>query len=149
MGTRSAIGYKTPQGTIRAKYSHYDGYPSYTGAMLQEHYQQARKIAQMVELGDQSFLEKEIFPKGAHSFESPEEGCTIFYGRDRGETDVDAREFDNFADFVDYYESCGCEYFYVWDGRNWIVNDHSAKDANGFYVFDFVETKITSTAGAA
>ena len=149
MGTRSAIGYKTPQGKIRAKYSHYDGYPAYTGAMLQEHYQQARKIAQMVELGDQSFLEKEIFPVGEHSFNSPEEGCTIFYGRDRGESNVDAQEFDNFADFVDYYEGSGCEYFYVWDGRNWIVNDHSAKDANGFYVFDFVETKITSTAGAA
>ena len=53
MGTRSAIGYKTPEGKIRAKYSHYDGYPAYTGAMLQEHYTQARKIAQMVELGDQ------------------------------------------------------------------------------------------------
>ena len=63
MGTRSAIGYKTPQGKIRAKYSHYDGYPAYTGAMLEKHYQQARKIAQLVELGDQSFLEAEIFPK--------------------------------------------------------------------------------------
>ena len=51
MGTRSAIGYKTPEGKIRAKYSHYDGYPSYTGAILNEHFQEARKIAQMVELG--------------------------------------------------------------------------------------------------
>ena len=142
MGTRSAIGYKTPQGKIRAKYSHYDGYPAYTGAMLQEHYTQARKIAQMVELGDQSFLEKEIFPKGAHSFESPEQGCTIFYGRDRGESDVDAREFDNFADFVEHYDACGCEYFYVWDGRNWIYNDHNARDEHGFPVFDFLETRL-------
>ena len=142
MGTRSAIGYKTPQGTIRAKYSHYDGYPAYTGAMLQEHYQEARKIAQMVELGDQSFLEAEIFPKGAHSFESPEEGCTIFYGRDRGERDVDAQEFDTFAEFVEYYAGAGCEYFYIYDGRNWIYNDHEQQDANGFYVFDFLETRL-------
>ena len=147
MGTRSAIGYKTPQGTIRAKYSHYDGYPAYTGAMLQEHYQQARKIAQLVELGDQSFLAPEIFPKGAHSFESPEEGCTIFYGRDRGESDVDAREFDNFADFVEWYDGCGCEYFYVWDGHSWIYNDHNARDEHGFPVFDFLETRLASIAG--
>ena len=144
MGTRSAIGYKTPEGKIRAKYSHYDGYPAYTGAMLQEHYTQARKIAQMVELGDQSFLEAEIFPVGEHSFEKPEQGCTIFYGRDRGESDVDAREFDNFADFVEWYDGCGCEYFYVWDGRNWIYNDHNARDEHGFPVFDFLETRLAN-----
>ena len=144
MGTRSAIGYKTPEGTIRAKYSHYDGYPAYTGAMLQEHYQQTRKIAQLVELGDQSFLEAEIFPKGEHSFNNPEEGVTIFYGRDRGESNVDAKEFDNFAEFVDYYKSCGCEYFYVFDGSDWIYNDHGATDANGFPVFDYLETRLAT-----
>ena len=142
MGTRSAIGYITPQGKIRAKYSHYDGYPAYTGAMLQEHYQEARKIAQMVELGDQSFLEKEIFPVGEHSFDKPEDGVTIFYGRDRGERDVDAQEFDTFAEFVEYYAGAGCEYFYIYDGRNWIYNDHEQQDANGFYVFDFLETRL-------
>lgn len=142
MGTRSAIGYKTAEGKIVAKYSHYDGYPAYTGAMLQEHYQEARKIAQMVELGDQSFLEKEIFPKGEHSFNNPEEGVTIFYGRDRGETGVDAQEFDTVQEFVDYYAGAGCEYFYLHTTGGWIVNDHEQTDANGFYVFDFVETKL-------
>ena len=121
MGTRSAIGYATPEGRIRGKYSHYDGYPAYTGKMLQEHYQQARKIAQMVELGDQSFLDAEIFPKGAHSFDSPEQGVTVFYGRDRGETEVDTQEFDNIADFVDHYKGCGCEYFYVYMNGVWMM----------------------------
>ena len=121
MGTRSAIGYATQDGRVRGKYSHYDGYPAYTGKMLNEHYQQSRKIAQMVELGDQSFLSEEIFPKGAHSFDSPEEGVTIFYGRDRGETGTEPREFDNIVDFVDYYESCGCEYFYVHMNDGWMM----------------------------
>jgi len=121
MGTRSAIGYATQDGRVRGKYSHYDGYPAYTGKMLNEHYQQSRKIAQMVELGDQSFLAEEIFPKGAHSFDSPEEGVTIFYGRDRGETGTEPREFDNIVDFVDYYESCGCEYFYVHMNGVWMM----------------------------
>ena len=142
MGTRSAIGYKTPQGKIRAKYSHYDGYPAYTGAMLQEHYTQARKIAQMVELGDQSFLEKEIFPKGEHSFDNPEQGVTIFYGRDRGETGVEAKEFDTVAEFVEYYDGAGCEYFYLHTPGGWVVNDHQQQDSNGYFVFDFVETRL-------
>ena len=67
MATRSAIGYKTPEGKIRAKYSHYDGYPAYTGVMLEQHYQQARKIAQMVELGDQSGIAPNVFPTGRAS----------------------------------------------------------------------------------
>lgn len=146
MGTRSAIGYKTPEGKIRAKYSHYDGYPSYTGAMLQEHYLESRKIAQMVELGDQSFLEKEIFPTGEHSFDSPEAGVTIFYGRDRGESNVDAQEFDNVAEFVDYYAGAGCEYFYLYNTDCWLVNDHEQKDSNGFHVFDLVEYKLMAAA---
>lgn len=141
MGTRSAIGYKTAQGTIRAKYSHYDGYVAYTGVMLRESYTDPAKVKQMVELGDQSFLQPEIIPTDpTHSFETPQEGVTIFYGRDRGEDRVGAQDFDTFADFVEYYKDCGCEYFYVFDGEDWIVNDHGATNPDtGYPVFDFVE----------
>jgi len=140
MGTRAAIGYKTPEGKVVAKYSHYDNYIAGTGKTLVEHYTEARKVAQMVELGDQSYLAPEIFPmpKSGHSFETPEEGVTIFYGRDRGESDVDAKEFDTVGDMVEYYDGCGCEYFYLYANGEWIVNDHYAKDSNGFPIFDFV-----------
>jgi len=141
MGTRSAIGYKTPQGTIRAKYSHYDGYPLYTGAMLQQYYQNNDKIVQMVELGDQSSIAPNVCPTDeSHSFGTPQEDVIVFYGRDRGETGVDAREFDTVQEFVDYYAGAGCEYFYLHTAGGWIVNDHEQTDANGFYVFDFVQT---------
>ena len=143
MGTRSAIGYKTPEGKIRAKYSHYDGYTSYTGAMLEEHYQEARKIAQMVELGDQSFIAPNVFPTNdTHSVDTPQEDVIVFYGRDRGETGVDTREFETVAEFVEYFEGMGCEYYYLHTTGGWIVNDHEQQDANGYYVFDFVETKL-------
>ena len=145
MGTRSAIGYMTPEGKIRAKYSHYDGYVSYTGAILQEHYQEARKIAQMVELGDQSGIDPEIFPTDkTHSFATPQKGVTVFYGRDRGESNTEAQEFDSVAEFVDYYVGAGCEYFYLRNSTDWIVHDRYGvgKDALGNPVFDFVETKL-------
>jgi hypothetical protein len=141
MGTRSAIGYKTPEGKIRAKYSHYDGYPSYTGAILEKHFQEARKIAQMVELGDQSGIAPNVFPTNdTHSFSTPQADVIVFYGRDRGEQDVGAQDFDNVADFVEYYNDCGCEYFYLHTPGGWIVNDHSKLDANtGYPAFDFVD----------
>ena len=146
MGTRSAIGYKTPEGKIRAKYSHYDGYVAGVGKTLQEHYQQARKIAQMVELGDQSFLAEEIFPVGkSHSFNTPEEGVTIFYGRDRGESNTDAVEFETVQEFVEYYTGSGAEYFYLHTAAGWIVHDRygEGNDANGFPIFDDLETRVT------
>ena len=146
MGTRSAIGYKTPEGKVVAKYSHYDGYVAGVGRTLVEHYQEARKIAQMVELGDQSFLAEEIFPKGEHSFNKPEEGVTVFYGRDRGEKDVDAQEFETVQEFVDYYADSGCEYFYLSTPNGWIYHDRYGvgKDANGYPVFDYLEEKVTA-----
>ena len=145
MGTRSAIGYKTPQGKIRAKYSHYDGYVAGVGKTLVEHYQQARKIAQMVELGDQSFMAPEIFPTDqSHSFNTPQEGVTVFYGRDRGESNVDAQEFDTVEEFVEYYASAGCEYFYLHTSAGWIVHDRYGvgRDANGFPIFDTLEEQV-------
>ena len=145
MGTRSAIGYKTPEGKIRAKYSHYDGYPAYTGKMLEEHYQAARKIAQMVELGDQSFIAPNVFPSSdAHSFSTPEDDVIVFYGRDRGETRTDAQDFETVQEFVDYYADSGCEYFYLHTPNGWIMHDRYGvgKDANGYPVFDDLETRL-------
>ena len=145
MGTRSAIGYKTPEGKIVAKYSHYDGYVAGVGRTLQEHYQEARKIAQMVELGDQSFLAPEIFPTDkTHSFNTPEEGVTVFYGRDRGETNVDAQEFDTVQEFVEYYTGAGCEYFYLHTVNGWVVHNRygAGTDSNGFPVFNTLEEQV-------
>jgi hypothetical protein len=149
MGTRSAIGYKTPEGKIRAKYSHYDGYPSYTGAILNEHFQEARKIAQMVELGDQSFIAPNVFPTNdTHSFETPQEDVIVFYGRDRGEPQTEAQDFDDVQEFVNYWADSGCEFMYLHTPGGWIVHDRYGvgNDANGYPIFDFVETKLGEVA---
>ena len=148
MGTRSAIGYKTSEGKIRAKYSHYDGYVAGCGKTLQEHYQQARKIAQMVELGDQSFIAPNVFPTSdAHSFSTPEEGVIVFYGRDRGEDGIEAQDFETVQEFVDYYADSGCEYFYLHTASGWIVHDRYGvgKDASGYPIFDLLEVSLEGT----
>jgi hypothetical protein len=127
MGTRSAIGYKLPNGKIRAKYCHWDGYvEGGVGQTLQESYQAAFKIGRMVELGDMSTLAAEI------------DDC-VFYGRDRGDSprDVDAQDYDDFDDFTTSFE--GCEYFYVWNGNEWLVSE-------GNLVFDLLETLLPEVA---
>jgi len=121
MGTRCAIGYETADGRIRAKYSHWDGYPAYTGKVLEEHYQDEQKIREMVELGSQSVIEPEIYPKGDHDFESPEDNVTVFYGRDRGEEGCEAREFAGPAEMEEHYRNSWIEFLYVRMNGVWMV----------------------------
>lgn len=142
MGTRSAIAFRDDNGRITGKYSHYDGYPAYTGKMLEQHYKDDRRVFEMIQLGDQSFIAPNYIPKGEHSFNSPEEDCIVFYGRDRGETGVEPKSFDTIAEFVEWYAGAGCEYFYIWDGKDWIYNDHEAQDAAGHYIFNFLELAL-------
>ena len=148
MGTRSAIGYKTAQGKIRAVYCHWDGYVENNGRILQDYYQTERKIAQLVELGDLSILDQQIGSKIDFDDREAQRNANqcVAYGRDRGESNVDAQEFDTVQEFVDYYVGACCEYFYLHTAAGWIVHDryHGGKDANGFPIFDDLETKLAT-----
>lgn len=146
MATRSAIGYKTPEGKVRAIYAHWDGYPAGVGRTLVNHYQQARKICQLVELGDVSIVDAEIGVQVDFDDRAAQEGQCVFYGRDRGETGVETREFETVGDFVDHYTGAGSEYFYIYSNGEWIYHDRYGvgKDENGFPVFDFLEPKVAS-----
>ena len=118
MATRSAIGYKLPTGEVRGIYCHCDGYVENNGKLLQENYQAAYKIAAMVELGDMSALAAEV-------------ADCVYYGRDKGESDVATQTYNDVDDYVTHYAD-GCEYMYLWNGNEWIVT-------NGDLVFNRVE----------
>jgi len=132
MGTRSAIGYKMDDSKIRAKYCHWDGYVENNGKILHESYQEARKVAQLVELGDQSTLAAELAD------------CE-FYGRDKGETNVDAQDFADAAEFVEYFRDSNCEFFYLFTRNGWIVSDGTIGEA-GYPVFDYVSIYFEEAA---
>jgi hypothetical protein len=55
MGTRSYIGMEK-MGRVEYVYCHWDGYPSYNGVMLQEHYTDEQKIQKLLDMGDISSL---------------------------------------------------------------------------------------------
>ena len=65
----------------------------------------------------------------------------LAYGRDRGETDVEAKTFEDVKTWVESMANSWCEYFYLWDGRDWIVSN-GTMDPQGYPEFDFLEVAI-------
>ena len=134
MATRSNIAYRTPEGKIRSIYCHWDGYVSNNGRILQEHYQEARKIGQLIELGSLSSLGAELGNKQDFNDRSTQrDDWCLFYNRDRGE-DLHVSEYNDIPSWIDDME----EYAYLWNGQEWLVNDHGERDAQGFPVFNRV-----------
>ncbi|MCD1124846.1 hypothetical protein LPW36_02145 [Jinshanibacter sp. LJY008] len=114
MATRSRINVKVGN-KYHSVYCHYDGYPEHVGRILFDHYNTQGKAEGLVSYGDISCLYERFDKPEGHSFESPVEGCTIYYGRDRGESNIGFKVTDEpiVSDF------CGEDYFYIWDGNQW------------------------------
>jgi hypothetical protein len=61
---------------------------------------------------------------------------TIAYHRDRGEQ-LSIQEYDDVPSWIADME----EYAYLWNGEEWLVNDHG--ETSGSYpVFNFIETVV-------
>ena len=56
MATRSRIGLQLADGSILSIYSHWDGYPSFNGVKLVEHFNSYEKAAELIDGGDISCL---------------------------------------------------------------------------------------------
>ena len=137
MATRSNIAYKTPEGKIRSIYAHWDGYPEHNGEILRRYYTDQAKIEALVALGSISTLGFELGEKQDFDDRSTQkDSWTLAYHRDRGEELV-INEYDDIPSWIDDME----EYAYLWNGTEWLVNDHGAT-SGGFPVFDFVEEKM-------
>ena len=146
MGTRSAIAMKTEDG-IRSIYCHWDGYVDHNGRILKEFYSTDDKVQALLDLGDLSSLRQEIGEP--HTFDrhqaEPEldmfDNWCLAYGRDRGETDVGSKTYETIGEWVEKLDM-GCEYYYLFDGNDWLVHKYDNMDDNGFPIFDFLEVEI-------
>lgn len=116
MGTRSFIAMKT-EGGFKGIYCHWDGYLDWNGRILLEHYSHQEKLARLIALGNISVLGEEIGKK--HGFDARPEGETTFYGRDRGDDNQGPVSKRTLNSLQDHAGRCGCEYFYVFDGKQW------------------------------
>lgn len=129
MSTRSYICRENEDGTYTGIYCHSDGYLSYNGAMLIDHYVTREKVDRLISLGSLSSLQPKLDPDPdkRHEFDPErigddknfeyvyhrQEDVCLFYGRDRGEKDTEAMpiELDTVEDgWIDY-----C-YVYAKDG---------------------------------
>ena len=73
---------------FQSVYVHSDGYLTGAGRTLQQHYNTLETALELVKEGDISRLREKCVLPGGHSFDNPTPGYTVYYGRDRGETEV-------------------------------------------------------------
>ncbi len=123
MATRSHIGKKQSDGTIKYIYCHWDGYPEYNGEILKNHYTDEAKIDALLELGDLSILGEEIGEE--QDFERRDthnpKWCLV-YGRDRGDDNIEARTVKSVKNMIDQ------AFHYVWDNGKWHCYNHDGRE---------------------
>lgn len=135
MSTRSRISIINSDGKVRSIYCHHDGYLDHVGKKLVDFYDTERAINALLDLGDLSSLgnnpvsDKLYWKSPIHplSFQDLEEFCLAY--RDRGETDVDAKEFNSFEEFKKAFPDLQEEYNYVFMNGKWYYceNDWSGE----------------------
>lgn len=126
MATRSTIAVQLEDGSVIQSYCHWDGYLDHNGRILFEAYKDHDGAVALVQLGDISSLGRRVFPNGEHSFEKPEEGTTVYYGRDRGETGCEPNVFSSLNEF---YKEFQCEeYNYLFRNGRWEVISYATDD---------------------
>jgi len=151
MGTRSSIAMKTVDG-IKAIYCHWDGYVDHNGRILRENYSTEAQVTELINLGDLSSLGTKIgdvHPFDAKFGDEPElpicdDWCKAYH-RDRGEdwAQVAPQTWtQDVKEWVKDMGQSGCEYFYLFNGQDWLVHKVGDVDVYDFPVFDFVEVEI-------
>ena len=103
MGTRSRVA--VMHGNVcKSVYCHYDGYLSYTGEILNKHYDSTLANA-LVSRGDNSGVKETLEEMNFYS--------------DRGETDVSWQVSHTFDEFLEQVDGCCAEYYYVMKDGVW------------------------------
>ena len=122
MATRSNIGIVNDDKSITFIYCHYDGYPEYVGKMLLQHYNTAGIVNELMDLGDLSQLcEKLYSDNNSHTFDKPQKNVCVAYGRDRGETEVDSRTFEDLGEYEHF--GSGVDYQYLFEDGKWMYRN--------------------------
>jgi hypothetical protein len=113
MATRSTIGIRQADGTIKAIYCHWDGYPAGVGAGLSQNYNSKEQAEELIALGGFSSL-----------METLEETRGGVYMTAHYLPSDPARTFTDTTDWVQNFNA-GEEYFYLWnpDTNQWTYSD--------------------------
>lgn len=110
MATRSNIGIEE-NGNVKYVYCHWDGYPSWVGAILKKYYNTEEKVKNLIELGSISSL--------ARSLDE-----TIFYIRDGNEKYSSCKPLTTtIKEYINHGDPM-IEYLYLYNKDNgWVCYD--------------------------
>lgn len=142
MGTRSRIGLRRDDGSVASIYCHWDGYIEHNGMILLKHYTDPIKVARLISFGDMSTLHQYVSPEDVpnlmpqkttsdikkypadwkHSHDTPAQDVCVFYGRDRGEKDVDFKVTDD-KGFQSLFQS----FNYIFEHGTWMWTKNGTK----------------------
>ena len=124
MATRSTIALEYADGTVDQIYCHWDGYIEHNGQILERDYKDPFKVQKLMDLGDLSALGSEIGEKqDFDDHTTQDDDWCLFYARDRGEWNVDARRFSNYEDYLENRQREEFDYILQTDGV-WRVSIH-------------------------
>lgn len=137
MATRSTIAIEHANGVVEQIYCHSDGYLSYNGKILLNHYSDPDKVRELIDNGYLSSLGEEIGVK--HPFDNPGRygspewhdfrdqygKMCKFYHRDRGEDNTTANYFANYDEYVSEHQREEFEYILRNDGV-WYVSSYDS-----------------------
>ena len=96
------------------------------------YYSQGGRVRDLVKLGKHgiSTLDKSMKGGKDHSFDNPQKGETVFYGRDRGEKSNMTSKYKSIDDFGEIFAKSSCADFgYVYDmkERKWYYFDYHGR----------------------
>ena len=132
MATRGNIGIVNEDGSITAIYVHFDSYPEYVGKILLNHYTDVDWIHMLMDLGDLSILSESLHSttginlysdNNRHTFDNPQKGVCVAYGRDRGEQNVDSVIYEDLGQYEDMAGDTLAEYQYLFDNGKWMYRN--------------------------
>ena len=125
MSTRSTIAVKQDDGSVKAIYCHYDGYPTGVGMFLTRFYNSAFEANQMIAMGNMSTIGASIGDKvDFNSFTDFGKQC-VFYGRDRKEQYSEARTYASVTEWVDSIGDAAENFGYIFQNGKWIAYERS------------------------
>jgi hypothetical protein len=125
MATRSNIGIVNDDGSVTGIYCHWDGYPEHNGKLLLKHYTDSERINGLMSLGSLSILAENLYSTDIHTFNNPQEGVCVAYGRDRGEKNADSKSFTNISEFEKFMDRTTADYQYLFNNGKWQYRNHN------------------------
>lgn len=118
--TKAFIGRMLDDSVIWAVYCHFDGYPRGVGDVLFKHYQDTDKLDQLIDGGSLYSLDERIDCPKKHTGDTPVDGCTVFYHRDRGSRKIGPYGFRDYDSFLVLSKKYCVEFVYLFCEGRWL-----------------------------